>query len=63
MRENDLLERTFDFGVRCLKFLRTLPITSEYSIIKYQLGKSQPQLVRIMKNRRQDPQKSILKIK
>ncbi|MBU3663911.1 MAG: four helix bundle protein [Bacteroidetes bacterium] len=40
MRENDLLGRTFDFGVRCLKFLRTLPNTSEYQIIKYQLGKS-----------------------
>ncbi|MDY0279120.1 MAG: four helix bundle protein [Clostridia bacterium] len=40
MRENDLLERTFNFGVRCLKYLRTFPNTSEYSIIKYQLGKS-----------------------
>jgi len=40
MRENDLLNRTFNFGVRCLKFLRTFPNTSEYSIIKYQLGKS-----------------------
>lgn len=40
MRENDLLERTFNFGVRCLKFLRTLPNSSEYQIIKYQLGKS-----------------------
>ncbi len=40
MRENDLLERTFNFGVRCLKLLRTLPNTSEYQIIKFQLGKS-----------------------
>ncbi|MDP3929953.1 MAG: four helix bundle protein [Bacteroidota bacterium] len=40
MRENDLLGRTFDFGVRCLKLLRTLPNTSEYQIIKHQLGKS-----------------------
>ncbi len=40
MRENDLLDRTFYFGVRCLKHLKTLPNTSEYSIIKYQLGKS-----------------------
>lgn len=40
MKENDLLRRTFDFGVRCLKFLRTLPGTSEYQIIKHQLGKS-----------------------
>lgn len=40
MKENDLLDRTFNFGVRCLKHLRTFPGTSEYSIIKYQLGKS-----------------------
>lgn len=40
MKENNLLERTFNFGVRCLKFLRPLPNSSEYRIIKYQLGKS-----------------------
>lgn len=40
MKENDLLGRTFDFGVRCLKLLRTLPNSSEYQIIKHQLGKS-----------------------
>ncbi|MBE0637935.1 MAG: four helix bundle protein [Bacteroidales bacterium] len=40
MKENDLLDRTFNFGVRCLKHLKTYPNTSEYSIIKYQLGKS-----------------------
>lgn len=40
MKENDLLERTFNFGVRCLKFLRSLPNSTEYHIIKYQLGKS-----------------------
>lgn len=40
MRENNLLERTFNFGVRCLKLLRTLPNYSEYLIIKHQLGKS-----------------------
>lgn len=40
MKDNDLLDRTFNFGVRCIKHLRTFPNTSEYSIIKYQLGKS-----------------------
>ncbi|MFC0263321.1 four helix bundle protein [Fontibacter flavus] len=40
MRENDLLERTFNFGVRCLKLLRDLPHSSEFQIIKFQLGKS-----------------------
>ncbi len=40
MWENDLLERTFLFGVRTLKFLRNLPVSPEYQIIRYQLGKS-----------------------
>jgi len=40
MKQNDLLDRTFYFGVNVLKFLRTLPKESEYNIIKYQLGKS-----------------------
>ena len=40
MKDNNLLERTFNFGVRCIKYLRTFPNTSEYSIIKHQLGKS-----------------------
>lgn len=40
MRENDLLERTFRFSVDCILFLRTLPSSSEYSVIKYQLTKS-----------------------
>lgn len=40
MRENYLLERTFIFGVRCIKLIRTLPNSSEYQIIKFQLGKS-----------------------
>jgi four helix bundle protein len=37
--ENDLTERLFQFSIRCLKFLRTLPETSEYRVIKYQLAK------------------------
>lgn len=40
MKQNDLLDRTFYFGVNVLKFLRTLPKESEYNIINYQLGKS-----------------------
>lgn len=44
MKENDLLERTFNFGVRCLKLLRNLPNSSEFQIIKYQLGKSSTSL-------------------
>jgi len=40
MGQNDLLIRTFTFGVNCLKFLRTLPNDSESKLIRFQLGKS-----------------------
>lgn len=38
--ENDLLNRTYLFGVAVIKFLRTLPDTSDLKIIKYQLVKA-----------------------
>ena len=40
MKENDLLYRTFIFGVNCLKFLKTLPSSYELNVIKVQLSKS-----------------------
>ena len=40
MRENDLLKRTFEFGVSCLKYLRKLDINPENNLIRYQLGKA-----------------------
>jgi four helix bundle protein len=40
MRDNDLLGRTFRFGVDTLKFLRDMPDSFEYRIIKNQLGKA-----------------------
>ena len=40
MKNNDLLDRTFSFGMCCLKFLRTLPNDAEYKLIPFQLGKS-----------------------
>ena len=40
MKENDLLERTFNFGVDCIKFMRHLPNYQEYTVIQYQLTKS-----------------------
>jgi four helix bundle protein len=40
MKENDLLKRTFDFGVACLKYLRKLEHNSENNLIRFQLGKS-----------------------
>ena len=40
MKENDLLYRTFIFGVKCLKFLKTLPNSYEINVVKVQLSKS-----------------------
>ncbi len=40
MKPNDLLERTFNFGVDCILFLRQLPNNQEYYVIKNQLIKS-----------------------
>lgn len=40
MKENDLLNRTFLFGVLIIRFLRTLPDTSDLKAIKYQLIKA-----------------------
>ena len=38
--QNDLSKRLFDFSVRVIKLLKTLPNTPENNIIKYQLIKS-----------------------
>ncbi len=38
--ENDLAKRLFWFSVRVIKFLRLLPESSEYRVIKHQLTKS-----------------------
>lgn len=40
MKENNLLDRTFNFSVDTLKFLRILPSNDELKVIKYQLIKS-----------------------
>ena len=40
MQNNNLLDRTFKFGVNCIIFLRTLPRDFEYNVIKLQLTKS-----------------------
>lgn len=40
MMRNDLLERTFRFGVDCILFLRDVPDGREYNIIKSQLIKA-----------------------
>lgn len=39
-KQNDLSSRLFDFSVRVIKLLRTLPNTPENNVIKYQLIKS-----------------------
>lgn len=38
MKENDLLKRTFDFGVACLKYLRKLEHNPENNLIRFQLS-------------------------
>ena len=38
--KSDLENRLFDFAIRCIKYIRTLPDTTEYKVIKYQLSKS-----------------------
>ena len=38
--KNDLLKRTFNFGISCLKFLRKLESNPENNLIRFQLGKS-----------------------
>ena len=40
MKETDLLKRTFNFGISCLKFLRKLESNPENNLIRFQLGKS-----------------------
>ncbi|KUY31589.1 four helix bundle protein [Elizabethkingia ursingii] len=40
MKQNDLLKRTFHFGVDCLKFTRSLPKYPEFNVIRIQLCKS-----------------------
>jgi four helix bundle protein len=40
MEQNDLSKRLFDFSVKTIKFLRTLPYETEYKVIRYQLIKS-----------------------
>jgi len=37
---NDLQQRLFSFAVRVFMFLKTLPNTPEYSVVRYQLAKS-----------------------
>ena len=38
-KENDLSKRLFDFAVRVIKLLRTLPNNTEYKVIRHQLVK------------------------
>ena len=39
-KKNDLCERLFEFAVRVIKFLRTLPFTPENKTIRVQLSKA-----------------------
>ena len=37
---NELAERLFEFAAQTIKYVRTLPTTTEYKVIRYQLIKS-----------------------
>ena len=39
-QENDLQTRLFNFAVRVIKYIRILPNSPEYNVVKYQLIKS-----------------------
>ncbi len=39
-KRNDLSKRLLNFAVRVIKYLRTLPKSAEYNVIRYQLIKS-----------------------
>jgi hypothetical protein len=38
--KNDLCERLFEFAVRAILFLRTIPYTPENKVVREQLAKS-----------------------
>lgn len=38
--KNDLSGRLFCFAINCLKFIKTLPDSTEYKVIKHQIAKS-----------------------
>jgi len=42
METNELNERLFNFSVRTINFLKQLPNTPEFKVIRYQLAKSGP---------------------
>lgn len=39
-KTEELLKRTFDFGVKCLQFLESLPKTKVNAVITLSVGKS-----------------------
>lgn len=39
MGDRKLLERTFDFAVRVIRFLKTIPYSKENEVIRYQLAR------------------------
>ena len=43
-KTEELLKRTFDFGVNCLLFLESLPKTKVNAVVKFQLAKASTSL-------------------
>jgi len=59
-KTEELLKRTFNFGVNCLMFLKSLPKDKIHSFITFQLAKLLHQLVQIMKKLKVQNQEKIL---
>jgi len=62
-RKNDLCERLFEFAVKVIEFLKTLPYTLKTKLLELNYQKMHALQVQTMKNLSQDPQILILLIK
>ena len=62
-KKNDLCERLFEFAVKVIDFLKTLPYSPENRTIRTQLSKSPVRQEQTTRKLNPDLQKLILKIK
>jgi len=62
-KKNDLCERLFEFAVKVIEFLKTLPYSPENRTIRTQLSKSPVRQEQTTRKLNPDLQKLILQIK
>jgi len=62
-KKNDLCERLFEFAVKVIEFLKTLPYSPENRTIRTQLSKSPVRQKQTTRKLNPDLQKLILQIK